>query len=90
LVIKNEFNDDCRLDQRVVKVNEAKDIHVLPSIEVAGGESPVTAKRAVVVATDGPAVSEILDMNLLSRGPLKEGPPVGTCCLYFRWITRCA
>ena len=71
--------------RRVEKVNPAVDIHVLPSITLSDHETPISAKKAVVVATDGPSALEILDRNLLAGAPSKESDGVGTCCLYFRY-----
>lgn len=39
--------------------------------------------RAVVVATDGPAASQILQGPTLASAPSKDAPGVGTCNLYF-------
>ena len=52
------------------------------SVQLADG-SKVTGSRGVVVATDGPAASQLLGSRL-AASPSKSEAGVGTCCLYFR------
>ena len=52
------------------------------SVQLADG-SKVTGSRGVVVATDGPAASQLLGSQL-AASPSKSEAGVGTCCLYFR------
>lgn len=55
------------------------------SVGLAGGRS-VSARRAIVVATDAPAARGLLG-DALEASPSKTEPGVGTCNLYFRWAT---
>ena len=52
------------------------------TVRFEGGKS-VTARRAVVVATDGPAAQQLLG-KAITANPSKPEAGVGTCCLYFR------
>lgn len=51
-----------------------------PTVTLADGS--VLSASAVVVATEGPKAAELLG-SMLSAAPSKQGPGVGTCCLYF-------
>lgn len=45
------------------------------------------ARKAAVVATDGPTAKGLLG-DALSESPSKPEAGVGTCCLYFRSATN--
>lgn len=66
------------------KVGGVGDLHVLPHVELTDRETPLSAKKAVVVAVEAPAALELLDAEILSTSPSKAVPGVGTCCLYFK------
>lgn len=68
------------------KVKGIKDGQELPGVELEGEKGLITAEYGVVVATDGPAASGILDSALLDAAPSKASEGVGTCCLYFRYV----
>ena len=51
------------------------------AVEGDGGPSTVTARSAVIVATEGPAAAAMLPQ--LRTSPSAPGAPVGTTCLYF-------
>ena len=53
-------------------------------VRLADGTT-VSARRGVVVATDGPAAARLLGSSLEAT-PSKPDPGVGTCCLYFRCV----
>lgn len=53
-------------------------------VRLEGGKC-LTARKAVVVATDGPAAQQLLG-KALSADPSKPEAGVGTCCLYFRSV----
>eukprot|EP00210_Caulerpa_lentillifera_P005742 g5490.t1 len=72
------------LDCKVETVEGANDLHVLPSVKLADRETPLSAKRAVVVAVEAPVASQLLSPEIRARSPSKEAPGVGTCCLYFK------
>ena len=55
------------------------------TVQLEDGSS-VSARRGVVVATDGPTAQQLLG-KALSESPSKPEAAVGTCCLYFRWTT---
>ena len=50
-------------------------------IEIEGGGA-VTAKKALIVATEGPGAAALLG-EPLAKAPSANGAPVGTTCLYF-------
>lgn len=52
------------------------------AVEGDGGPSKVTARSAVIVATEGPAAAAMLP-SLNATSPSAPGAPVGTTCLYF-------
>lgn len=72
------------VDRHVEKVHPAADIHVLPSVTLSGSDTSISAKKAVVVAADGPAAKQMIDPSLWTASPSKDTQGVGTCCLYFR------
>lgn len=51
------------------------------SVRLSDGGT-ISARRGVVVATDGPAAARLLGSSL-EAAPSKSEPGVGTCCLYF-------
>ncbi len=54
------------------------------SVRLADGNT-ITARRGVVVATEGPAAAQLLGSSLEAT-PSKSEAAVGTCCLYFRCV----
>ena len=54
------------------------------SVALEGG-GEVTARRAVVVATDARSAEALLG-DALEASPSKREPGVGTCNLYFRCV----
>ena len=52
------------------------------TVQLEHGQS-IHARKAVVVATDGPAAQKLLG-KVLNANPSKPEAGVGTCCLYFR------
>ena len=75
-------SDAVRLGTKVARITHA-DGSV--QVEIEGEEAAMPA-RAVVVATEGPEAARLLAevVEMEGRAASKEGPPVGTACLYFR------
>lgn len=79
----------CFIDQKVENVRPAADIHVLPSITLQGTETSIFAKKAVVIATNQPSLLNLLDASYWPSDLSKDVQGVGTCCLYFRYRSKC-
>lgn len=52
-------------------------------VTLAGGKNRIVARSGVVVATDGPAATQLLKRSGVGLGGADGSPGVGTACVYF-------